>query len=67
VRRRFSALPGGRSFAQVVARPERVDQLTIPGNAALRFGATLENEVALSQYSCRMGQRNADTPGRLCR
>lgn len=51
----FKALPGGRTFAQVWADPA-VWISYDPGGAAGRFGATLGNEVTLSQYTFRMGQ-----------
>ena len=51
----FRALPGGRSFAQVWADPS-VWISYDPGKAAGRFGATMGNEVAISDYTCRMGE-----------
>ena len=50
----FRSLPGGRSFAQVWSDPA-VWISYDPGGAAGRFGATLGNEVTVSQYTCRMG------------
>jgi hypothetical protein len=50
----FSALPGGRTFAQVWTDPT-VWLSYDPGSAAGRFGATLGKEIALSQYACRIG------------
>jgi len=50
----FRSLPGGRSFAQVWSDPA-VWTSYDPGGAAGRFGATLGNEVTVSQYTCRMG------------
>ena len=50
----FRALPGGRSFAQVWADPS-VWISYDPGSASGRYGATLGNEVTISQYCCRMG------------
>ena len=51
----FRALPGGRSFTQVWADPD-VWISYDPGAVGGRFGATLGKEIALSRYTCRMGQ-----------
>lgn len=50
----FRKLPGGRTFTQVWTDPA-VWLSYDPGSAAGRFGATLGNEVTLSQYAFRMG------------
>jgi hypothetical protein len=51
----FSSLPGGRTFADVWADPS-VWICYDPGAQTNRYGATLANDVTLSQYTCRMGQ-----------
>jgi hypothetical protein len=50
----FRALPGGRSFAQVSADPA-IWLSYDPSGTAQNFGATLGNDVTITQYSCRMG------------
>jgi hypothetical protein len=50
----FSALPGGRTFAQVWADPT-VWISYDPGSDQGRYGATLGKEIAISQFTCRMG------------
>ncbi len=50
----FKALPGGRTFARVWADPAIWISYD-PGATTGRFGATLGNEVTLSQYPFRMG------------
>jgi hypothetical protein len=57
----FRALPGGRSFTQVWADPG-VWISYDPGAVGGRFGATLRKEIALSQYTCRMGQWTLSRP-----
>jgi hypothetical protein len=52
----FRLLPSGRSFADVFG--DRAIWISYdPGNLAGRFGASLQDEVTISQYACRMGMR----------
>ena len=51
----FRALPGARTFSQVWADP-MVWISYDPGNVAGRFGATLGNEVTITEYACRLGE-----------
>jgi hypothetical protein len=50
----FASLPGGRTFAAVWADPS-VWICYDPGGQTGRYGATLANDITLSQYTCRMG------------
>jgi len=50
----FAALPGGRSFAQVWA-DQNIWISYDPRDAFGKFAGTVGNDVAVTQYACRMG------------